>query len=235
MASVENLLTPPPPRAPADRRHGRLLLLRKPSAPRPTIASFVPRKISGEKNRPFRHARSIRRGTSLAGIGKATRLFPFFGTIGKTYEGVIRLGQATDTYDRTERPWARRPIPCPRRGGRPPGHGPPGRSHSVGSAVFGQEAGRQAPYVPAPAAAPRSSAARRPSASTGLSFGRTPRLTSISRFLLGRNLCPFSGPRPGRGPGLRRPSPPPVRTAMGNTGWMKPNPEEIEAARRRTL
>jgi len=40
----------------------------------------------------------------LVGVGKATKLFPFFGISDKTYEGTIRLGRATDTYDRTGNP-----------------------------------------------------------------------------------------------------------------------------------
>lgn len=43
-------------------------------------------------------------GLLLAGVGKATRLFPYFGFSDKTYEGTIRLGFATDTYDRTGSP-----------------------------------------------------------------------------------------------------------------------------------
>ncbi|MBM3294730.1 MAG: tRNA pseudouridine(55) synthase TruB [Candidatus Aminicenantes bacterium] len=40
-------------------------------------------------------------GLLLAGVGKAVRLFPFFSASDKTYVGRIRLGAATDTYDRT--------------------------------------------------------------------------------------------------------------------------------------
>ena len=39
-------------------------------------------------------------GLLLIGIGKATRLFPFLSSTGKIYEGSIRLGLETDTYDR---------------------------------------------------------------------------------------------------------------------------------------
>ena len=38
-------------------------------------------------------------GLLLAAVGKATRLFPFFSKMDKTYEGRIRLGFSTDTYD----------------------------------------------------------------------------------------------------------------------------------------
>ncbi len=79
-----------------------LLLLRKPSGPTSHDCVVRLRKILGEKRiGHFGTLDPFAEGLLLAGIGKATRLFPFFGTIGKTYEGVIRLGQATDTYDRT--------------------------------------------------------------------------------------------------------------------------------------
>ncbi len=82
-----------------------LLLLRKPSGPTSHDCVVRLRKILGEKKiGHFGTLDPFAEGLLLAGVGKATRLFPFFGTIGKTYEGVIRLGQATDTYDRTGTP-----------------------------------------------------------------------------------------------------------------------------------
>ena len=39
-------------------------------------------------------------GLLLIGIGKATRLFPYLSSTRKIYEGSIRLGLSTDTYDR---------------------------------------------------------------------------------------------------------------------------------------
>lgn len=38
-------------------------------------------------------------GLMVVALGKATRLFPFFSKLDKTYEGQIRLGLSTDTYD----------------------------------------------------------------------------------------------------------------------------------------
>ena len=38
-------------------------------------------------------------GLMLLALGKATRFFPFFSTTDKVYEGLIRLGFSTDTYD----------------------------------------------------------------------------------------------------------------------------------------
>jgi tRNA pseudouridine55 synthase len=43
-------------------------------------------------------------GLLLIALGKATRLFPFYLRLVKTYEGEIRLGYATDTYDAEGKP-----------------------------------------------------------------------------------------------------------------------------------
>lgn len=43
-------------------------------------------------------------GLMLLALGKATRLFPFFSTTDKVYEGLVRLGFSTDTYDSAGKP-----------------------------------------------------------------------------------------------------------------------------------
>jgi len=43
-------------------------------------------------------------GLLLVAVGKATRLFPFYLQTEKTYEGQIRLGFSTDTYDSDGKP-----------------------------------------------------------------------------------------------------------------------------------
>ncbi len=43
-------------------------------------------------------------GLMLLAIGKATRLFPFFSNTDKVYEGLIKLGFSTDTYDSAGKP-----------------------------------------------------------------------------------------------------------------------------------
>jgi tRNA pseudouridine55 synthase len=43
-------------------------------------------------------------GLMCLALGKATRLFPFFSTTDKVYEGRIRLGFSTDTYDSAGKP-----------------------------------------------------------------------------------------------------------------------------------
>jgi len=48
-------------------------------------------------------------GVLLVAVGQATRFFPFLSKENKVYEGLIRLGYATDTYDASGRPAA---APC---------------------------------------------------------------------------------------------------------------------------
>jgi len=43
-------------------------------------------------------------GLLLVTVGKATRLFPFLSSSEKTYQGTMRLGFSTDTYDASGRP-----------------------------------------------------------------------------------------------------------------------------------
>ncbi len=43
-------------------------------------------------------------GLLLLALGKATRFFPFYSTTDKVYEGLIRLGFSTDTYDSAGKP-----------------------------------------------------------------------------------------------------------------------------------
>ena len=43
-------------------------------------------------------------GLMVIAVGKATKLFPFFSKADKVYEGQIRLGYATDTYDSQGQP-----------------------------------------------------------------------------------------------------------------------------------
>lgn len=54
-------------------------------------------------------------GVLLVAVGRATRFFPFLAKVDKTYEGTIRFGFATDTYDASGRPLSN---PCPALPGR---------------------------------------------------------------------------------------------------------------------
>jgi len=79
-----------------------LVLVRKPSGPTSHDCVVRLRKIlEMKKIGHFGTLDPFAEGLLLIGLGKATRLFPFFGISDKTYEGTIRLGRATDTYDRT--------------------------------------------------------------------------------------------------------------------------------------
>ena len=82
-----------------------LLLVRKPSGPTSHDCVVRLRRILGTKRvGHFGTLDPFAEGLLLVGLGKATRLFPFIGSSDKTYEGRIRLGQATDTYDLTGTP-----------------------------------------------------------------------------------------------------------------------------------
>lgn len=82
-----------------------LVLLDKPSGPTShDCVSRLRRLLETKKIGHFGTLDPFARGLLLAGIGKATRLFPYFGLSDKAYMGTIRLGMATDTYDRTGRP-----------------------------------------------------------------------------------------------------------------------------------
>jgi len=82
-----------------------LILVRKSSGPTSHDCVARLRKILGiKKIGHFGTLDPFAEGLLLAGVGKATRLFPYFGFSDKTYDGRIRLGFATDTYDRTGNP-----------------------------------------------------------------------------------------------------------------------------------
>lgn len=82
-----------------------LVLIRKPSGPTShDCIARLRRILATKKIGHFGTLDPFAEGLLLAGVGKATRLFPYFGLSDKTYEGRIRLGFATDTYDLTGRP-----------------------------------------------------------------------------------------------------------------------------------
>jgi tRNA pseudouridine55 synthase len=63
------------------------------------------RRILGQKKiGHFGTLDPLASGLLLIAAGKATRLFPFYGKRDKSYEGRIRLGFATDTYDSEGQP-----------------------------------------------------------------------------------------------------------------------------------
>jgi tRNA pseudouridine55 synthase len=60
--------------------------------------------LSGEKTGHCGTLDPEATGLLLITVGKATRFFPFLSAHDKTYEGVIRFGFSTDTYDASGRP-----------------------------------------------------------------------------------------------------------------------------------
>ncbi len=64
------------------------------------IRSLLP----GNKIGHFGTLDPLATGLLLLAVGSATRLFPFFSKLGKAYEGTIRLGLSTDTYDSLGKP-----------------------------------------------------------------------------------------------------------------------------------
>ena len=82
-----------------------LLLVRKPSGPTSHDVVARLRKILGQKKvGHFGTLDPLASGLLVVAAGRATRFFPYYSKLDKTYEGRIRLGYATDTYDREGRP-----------------------------------------------------------------------------------------------------------------------------------
>ena len=77
-----------------------LILVRKavPATSHDVVAAL--RKILNQKRiGHFGTLDPLASGLLLAAVGKATRLFPFYSKMDKSYEGHIRLGFSTDTFD----------------------------------------------------------------------------------------------------------------------------------------
>lgn len=77
-----------------------ILLINKP----PKLSSFdvvlKVRKVLGiHKAGHFGTLDPMATGLMIVALGKATRFFPFYSKLDKTYKGKIRLGYATNTYD----------------------------------------------------------------------------------------------------------------------------------------
>lgn len=77
-----------------------LILVHKPKGKTSHDIVLLIRDIVGTKKvGHFGTLDPLATGLLLIAVGKATRLFPYFLHMAKTYEGCIRLGIATDTYD----------------------------------------------------------------------------------------------------------------------------------------
>ncbi len=87
-----------------------VLLLDKPEGPTSHDLVALTRRLIGASR--VGHAGTLdpmATGLLVLMIGKATRLAPFLSGADKTYRGILRLGFATDTYDRAGKPTG---APC---------------------------------------------------------------------------------------------------------------------------
>ena len=82
-----------------------LILVRKPArATSHDVVAALRNILIQKKIGHFGTLDPLASGLLLAAIGKATRLFPFYSKMDKIYEGRIRLGFSTDTFDAAGRP-----------------------------------------------------------------------------------------------------------------------------------
>ncbi|MCX7974871.1 MAG: tRNA pseudouridine(55) synthase TruB [Candidatus Aminicenantes bacterium] len=68
------------------------------------VVDFLRQLTGWKKVGHFGSLDPLATGLLLLGIGRATRLFPFLSRQPKVYQGIIRLGLATDTYDADGKP-----------------------------------------------------------------------------------------------------------------------------------
>jgi tRNA pseudouridine55 synthase len=68
------------------------------------VVAFLRRLLGEKRVGHFGTLDPLASGLLLAAAGKATRLFPFFSRLNKSYRGRVRLGYSTDTYDGEGRP-----------------------------------------------------------------------------------------------------------------------------------
>lgn len=68
------------------------------------IVAKIRQTIGFQKVGHFGTLDPLATGLLIIGTGKATRFFPFFSKLDKTYKGRLRFGYATDTYDSEGRP-----------------------------------------------------------------------------------------------------------------------------------
>jgi tRNA pseudouridine55 synthase len=77
-----------------------LILVDKPSGlTSHDIVARVRRRLGGAKTGHFGTLDPLATGLLVVAVGKAVRLNPFYSSLDKAYDGRIRLGESTDTYD----------------------------------------------------------------------------------------------------------------------------------------
>ena len=82
-----------------------LILVRKPvPATSHDVVAALRKILNQKKIGHFGTLDPLASGLLLAGVGKAARLFPFYSKMDKIYEGRIRLGFSTDTFDAAGQP-----------------------------------------------------------------------------------------------------------------------------------
>jgi tRNA pseudouridine55 synthase len=91
-----------------------LILVRKPPFwTSHDVVAFLRRTLGEKRVGHFGTLDPLATGLLLGAIGRATRLFPYFGAYPKSYEARIRLGIATDTYDAEGSPTAPECVDLP--------------------------------------------------------------------------------------------------------------------------
>jgi tRNA pseudouridine55 synthase len=83
---------------------GLILVLKPPRMTSHDVVASLRRILSQKKIGHFGTLDPLASGLLLAAVGKATRFFPFFSKMDKSYEGRMRIGFATDTYDAEGQP-----------------------------------------------------------------------------------------------------------------------------------
>ena len=83
---------------------GIIQIRKPPSITSHDVVKRVRALLPGHKTGHFGTLDPLATGLLLVAVGSATRLFPFYSKLDKTYTGEIRLGQSMDTYDSTGKP-----------------------------------------------------------------------------------------------------------------------------------
>ena len=93
--------------------NGLIVIDKPPGLTSHDVVLAVRRLINGEKTGHCGTLDPDATGVLLVTVGKATHLFPFLSGQDKTYQGTIRFGFSTDTYDASGRPTSPESPDCP--------------------------------------------------------------------------------------------------------------------------
>jgi tRNA pseudouridine55 synthase len=83
---------------------GLILIKKPPLVTSHDVVKQIRNLLPGNKTGHFGTLDPLATGLLMLAVGSTTRLFPFFSKLGKAYEGTIRLGFSTDTYDSLGKP-----------------------------------------------------------------------------------------------------------------------------------